>query len=185
MLSGLAVRGPDGLSDVMLDSLERGRAELRVRWDAGAKGRKARRVPITPQRALAIKRYVARHRMKSDLDVLLVNRLGRAYGKWGIDAMMDRLEGRVGFRVHAHGFRHTFATVGTQMGWNLERVRAMVTRITACSAAWMGSRGSERLPRAAEAPRASWPSHGPPARRRDDRSRHPEGDRGSSGNYRR
>ena len=42
-LSGLAVRGPDGLSDVMLDSLERGRAELRVRWDAGAKGRKARR----------------------------------------------------------------------------------------------------------------------------------------------
>ena len=62
--------------------------------------------------------------MKSDLDVLLVNRLGRAYGKWGIDAMMDRLEGRVGFRVHAHGFRHTFATVATQMGWNLERVRA-------------------------------------------------------------
>lgn len=123
-LSGLAVRGPDGLSDVMLDSLERGRAELRVRWDAGAKGRKARRVPITPQLALAIKRYVARDRMKSDLDVLLVNRLGRAYGKWGIDAMMDRLEERVGFHVHAHGFRHTFATVATQMGWNLERVRA-------------------------------------------------------------
>jgi site-specific recombinase XerD len=42
-LSGLAVRGPDGLSDLMLDSLERGRAELRVRWDAGAKGRKSRR----------------------------------------------------------------------------------------------------------------------------------------------
>ena len=62
--------------------------------------------------------------MKSDLDVLLVNRLGRAYGKWGIDAMMDRLEERVGFHVHAHGFRHTFATVATQMGWNLERVRA-------------------------------------------------------------
>ena len=67
-LSGLAVRGPHGLSDVMLDSLERGRAELRVRWDAGAR----------------------------------VARPG----------------------VHAHGFRHTFATVATQMGWNLERVRA-------------------------------------------------------------
>ena len=26
--------------------------------------------------------------------------------------------------MHAHGFRHTFATVATQMGWNLERVRA-------------------------------------------------------------
>ena len=38
--------------------------------------------------------------------------------------MMDRLQDRVGFRVHAHGFRHTFATVATQMGWNLEKVRA-------------------------------------------------------------
>ncbi len=36
--SGLAVRGPDGLSDVMLDLLERGRAELRVRWDARRQG---------------------------------------------------------------------------------------------------------------------------------------------------
>ena len=38
--------------------------------------------------------------------------------------MMDRLQERVGFRVHAHGFRHTFATVGTKLGWNLERLRA-------------------------------------------------------------
>lgn len=123
-LSGLAVRGPDGLPDLMLDSLERGRAELRIRWDAGAKGRKARRVPITPQLALAVKRYVARDRIRSGTEVLLVNAYGRPYRKWGIDAMMDGLEERVGFRVHAHGFRHTFATVATQMGWNLERVRA-------------------------------------------------------------
>ena len=52
---GLAVRGPDGLSDVMLDSLARGRVGLRVRWDAGAKGRKSRRVPIrqTPHRRVS------------------------------------------------------------------------------------------------------------------------------------
>jgi len=30
-LCGLAVRGPDGLPDLMLDSLDRGRVELRVR----------------------------------------------------------------------------------------------------------------------------------------------------------
>lgn len=59
---GLAVGGPDGLSDVMLDSLSRGRVELRVRWDAGAKGKKSRRVPITPKLASAIKRYEARYR---------------------------------------------------------------------------------------------------------------------------
>jgi integrase len=123
-LAGLAVRAPDGLGDLMLDSLERGRAELRVRWDAGAKGRRARRVPITPQLALAVKRYIARDRPRVGADEILINAYGRPYRKWGIDAMMDRLEERVGFHVHAHGFRHTFATVATQMGWNLERVRA-------------------------------------------------------------
>jgi site-specific recombinase XerD len=35
-ICGLAMEGPDGLSDVMTDSLGRGRVELRVRWDAGA-----------------------------------------------------------------------------------------------------------------------------------------------------
>jgi integrase len=44
----------------MTDSLGRGRVELRVRWDAGAKGRKSRRVPITPKLASTIKRYEAR-----------------------------------------------------------------------------------------------------------------------------
>ena len=53
-LCGLAVVGPDGLSDVMTDSLSSGRVELRVRWNAGAKGRKSRRVPITPKLAAAI-----------------------------------------------------------------------------------------------------------------------------------
>lgn len=123
-LSGLAVQAPDGLPDLMLDSMERGRPELRICWDAGAKGRKARRVPITPQLALAIKRYIARDRIRGHTDALLVNAYGRAYRKYGVDAMMDRLQERVGFRVHAHGFRHTFATVATQMGWNLERLRA-------------------------------------------------------------
>ncbi len=123
-LAGLAVRAPDGLGDLMLDLLERGRAELRVRWDAGAKGRRARRVPITPQLALAVKRYIAKDRRRVAADEILINAYGRPYRKWGIDAMMDRLEERVGFHVHAHGFRHTFATVATQSGWNLERVRA-------------------------------------------------------------
>jgi site-specific recombinase XerD len=48
-LCGLAVVGPDGLPDLMTDSLTRGRVELRVRWNAGAKGQKSRRVPISPK----------------------------------------------------------------------------------------------------------------------------------------
>lgn len=123
-LCGLAVRGPDGLPDLMLDSLDRGRVELRVRWDAGAKGKKSRRVPITPKLAAAIKRYEARHRDHARVATILVNNRGQSYTPWGIDQLMDRLERRVGFHVHAHAFRHTFATVACQAGWNLERLRA-------------------------------------------------------------
>ena len=123
-LYGLALVGPDGLPDLMLDSMDRGRAELRVRGDAGAKGRKARRVPVTPALAAAIKRYAARHRHPHDSPVLLINRYGQPFQKGGIDSMMNRLQAAVGFRVHAHAFRHTFATVATQMGWNFERLRS-------------------------------------------------------------
>jgi site-specific recombinase XerD len=125
-LCGLALVAPDGLSDLVLDSLERGRIELRVRWDAGAKGRKSRRVPITPKLAAAIKRYEARERPAAKSSALLINERGQPYHRYGVDAMMDRLQRRVGFRVHAHAFRHTFATVATQMGWNFERLRAAI-----------------------------------------------------------
>jgi len=33
---GLAVNAPDGLPDLMVDSMQRGRVELRVRWDGSA-----------------------------------------------------------------------------------------------------------------------------------------------------
>ena len=123
-ICGLAVLGPDGLSDVMTDSLGRGRVELRVRWDAGAKGRKSRRVPITPKLAAAIKRYEARSRPETDLPQLLINEHSKPYQGPGIKAMMDRLTLRTGFRVHAHAFRHTFATVAAKLGWNFEHLRA-------------------------------------------------------------
>jgi integrase/recombinase XerD len=123
-LCGLAVVGPDGLSDVMTDSLGSGRVELRVRWNAGAKGRKSRRVPITPKLAAAIKRYEARHRRDTELPQLLINEAGNQYQGPGIKSMMDRLTKRTGFRVHAHAFRHTFATVAAKMGWNFEHLRA-------------------------------------------------------------
>jgi integrase len=123
-LCGLALVGPDGLSDVMTDSLARGRVELRVRWDGGAKGKKSRRVPITPRLAGAIKGYEGRHRREVRHGELLINEHGHPYKRYGIDAIMDRLQRRVGFRVHAHAFRHTFATVATKLGWNFEHLRA-------------------------------------------------------------
>lgn len=122
-LCGLAVEGPDGLPDLMTDSISSGRAELRVRWDGGAKGKKSRRVPITPKLAAAIKRYEARFRPPTGT-ALLLNKFGLPFRRYGIVSFMDRLQVRVGFRVHAHAFRHTFATVATKMGWNFEHLRA-------------------------------------------------------------
>jgi site-specific recombinase XerD len=121
---GLAVKAPDGLSDLMVDSLTRGRVELRVRWDGGAKGRKSRRIPITPKLAAALARYEARHRPDTDHPQLLISEHNRPYVTAGVDSMMDRLQARAGFRVHAHAFRHTFATVATKLGWNFEHLRA-------------------------------------------------------------
>lgn len=121
---GLSQVGPDGLSDLMLDSMQRGRVELRVRWDAGAKGKKSRRVPITPKLAAAIRQYEARHRPDVVHPHMLINERGMPYARFGVDAIMDRLKIRTGMRVHAHAFRHTFATVATKLGWNMEYVRA-------------------------------------------------------------
>jgi len=123
-LTGLALVGPDGLPDLMLDSMDRGRVELRVRWDGGAKGRKSRRVPISSRLEAAMKRYEARHREPSHCDAFLVNEHGRPFTRSGVQQAMERLSSRVGFHVHAHAFRHTFATVATQLGWNFERLRA-------------------------------------------------------------
>jgi site-specific recombinase XerD len=81
-------------------------------------------VPITPKLAAAIKRYGARQRPSGKCGALLVNERGEPYRRYGVDAMMDRLQRRVGFRIHAHAFRHPFATVATQLGWNSERLRA-------------------------------------------------------------
>lgn len=114
-LCGLCLQAPDGVPDLMLDSIARGRVELRVRRDAGAKGRKSRRVPITPKLAAAIKRYEARQRPHGASQALLVNQHGQAHQRYGIVSMMDRLQEWVGFRAHAHAFRHTFATVATKL----------------------------------------------------------------------
>ena len=53
-----------------------------------------------------------------------MGRLGQPYNREGIKSLMDRLTLRTGFRIYAHAFRHTFATLATQCGWNFERLRA-------------------------------------------------------------
>jgi hypothetical protein len=49
---------------------------------------------------------------------------------------MDRLQRRVGFRVHAHAFRQTFATEATKLGWNLSNKRAYLDYVHALLQGW-------------------------------------------------
>ena len=38
--------------------------------------------------------------------------------------VLRRIGTETGIHVHAHKFRHTFATVAAKMGWNFEHLRA-------------------------------------------------------------
>jgi integrase/recombinase XerD len=44
--------------------------------------------------------------------------------------MLHRLGQRVGFRVHAHKFRHTFATSYLRIGGDIERLRKILGHTT-------------------------------------------------------
>ena len=123
---GVCLRGPDGLPDLETDNLGRGCATLRVRWDAGAKGLKTRRTPVAVPLMKAIRRYELRERPRVTAPQLLITRRGEPYKTWGLDSVMDRLQERVGFHVHAHAFRHTWASVMVQSGWSLEHVRSFI-----------------------------------------------------------
>jgi site-specific recombinase XerD len=123
---GVCLRGPDGLPDLETDNLGRGCATLRVRWDAGAKGLKTRRTPVAVPLMKAIRRYELRDRPRVTSPQLLITRRGEPYKTWGLDSVMDRLQERVGFHVHAHAFRHTWASVMVQSGWSLEHVRSFI-----------------------------------------------------------
>jgi site-specific recombinase XerD len=123
---GVCLRGPDGLPDLETDNLGRGCATLRVRWDAGAKGLKTRRTPVAVPLMKAIRRYELRERPHVVAQQVLITRRGLPYKTWGLDSVMDRLQERVGFHVHAHAFRHTWASVMVQSGWSLEHVRAFI-----------------------------------------------------------
>jgi integrase len=124
-LCGFCLKGPDGSPDLIPDPTEQGRFLLRVRWDGGSKGRKTRYVPISVKLAAHVKRYVAISRpTDSPYPQLLISRQGRPFKPEGVKSMMNRFKRRLGFRVHAHAFRHTYATASVQMDINLEKLRA-------------------------------------------------------------
>jgi integrase len=117
------------LCAVSLDDLEDdGEATfLKIRRGKGAK---FRRVPVSRQLRRELVRYLNRARPDCASQQLLVLRDGRAVSVACVSRLFQRLRRRVGFHIHAHKFRHTFATEYLRRGGEIERLRRILGHTT-------------------------------------------------------
>src|SRR5579871_2630134 len=94
------------------------------------KGAKFRRVPVSNQLRRELVRYVNRLRPEGKSDGLLLMSDGRPVSVETVSRLFQRLRKRVGFRIHAHKFRHTFATEYLRRGGEIERLRRILGHTT-------------------------------------------------------
>jgi site-specific recombinase XerD len=72
------------------------------------KGAKFRRVPISRRLRRELVRYMNRIRPQGSAPELLLRQDGKPVRLETVTELLKRIKRRVGFRVHAHKFRHTF-----------------------------------------------------------------------------
>jgi integrase len=94
------------------------------------KGAKFRRVPVSHRLRRELLRYVNRVRPDSASPNLLLLRDGRPVDVECVSDLFQRTRRRIGFRVHAHKFRHTFATEYLRNGGEIERLRRILGHTT-------------------------------------------------------
>jgi site-specific recombinase XerD len=90
------------------------------------KGAKFRRVPVSSRLRRELERYVNRFRPDANSDQLLLMAGGRPVGMMTVEYLFRRIRYKVGFKVHAHKFRHTFATEYLRAGGEIERLRRIL-----------------------------------------------------------
>ena len=117
-LCGLTIDDVEDDGDVTFLKIRRG------------KGAKFRRVPVTRQLRRELVRYLNRARPECEIQQLLVLRDGRAVSVACVSRLFQRLHKRAGFRIHAHKFRHTFATEYLRRGGEIERLRRILGHTT-------------------------------------------------------
>lgn len=98
-------------------------AFLKVRVGKGAK---FRRVPLSSRLRREVGRYINRFRPETDGEQLLVRTDGQSVRMMTVEYLLRRIKLRVGFKVHAHKFRHTFATEYLRNGGDIERLRRIL-----------------------------------------------------------
>lgn len=90
------------------------------------KGAKFRRVPLSSRLRREIDRYLNRFRQDVETKRLLVKGNGSPVLMMTVEYLLMRIQQRVGFKVHAHKFRHTFATEYLRNGGDIERLRRIL-----------------------------------------------------------
>jgi site-specific recombinase XerD len=113
-LAALAVEDYESDSDVGFLKVQKG------------KGAKFRRVPISARLRRELDRYVNRYRGEAETKRLLVRADGEPVRMVTVGYLLKRIKLRVGFKVHAHKFRHTFATEYLRNGGDIERLRRIL-----------------------------------------------------------
>ena len=90
------------------------------------KGAKFRRVPCSSRLRRELLRYLNRQRPDAKHPHLLITRRSEPADMHAIANLLRRIYYKVGFRVHAHKFRHTFATEYLRQGGEIERLRRIL-----------------------------------------------------------
>jgi integrase len=94
------------------------------------KGAKFRRVPVSQRLRREIIRYVNKRRPDTKTPNLLVLTSGRPVSVQAACNLLQRLRQKLGFPLHAHRFRHTFATEYLRRGGEMERLRRILGHTT-------------------------------------------------------
>jgi integrase/recombinase XerD len=124
LLLGTGLRLSEALN-LLVDDVEEDR--LRVR---SGKGRKPRMVPLNSRLQRDLHRYIERLRPDGRTDFVFLNRSGGQWTEWGVRSLCARLSKETGLRVHAHAFRHTFATNYLRAGGSVHTLQRILGHTT-------------------------------------------------------
>jgi integrase/recombinase XerD len=128
MLLGTGMRVGELCTLILEDTEGDGDAAfLKVRRGKGAKFRRA---PISRRLHRELNRYLNRVRPDTSTQAILVRQDGKPVQLQTVTELLKRIRHKVGFRVHAHRFRHTFATEYLRQGGEIERLRRILGHTT-------------------------------------------------------
>jgi integrase/recombinase XerD len=124
LLVGTGLRLSEALA-LTLDDLEDDRLRVRV-----GKGRKFRPVPVNRGLQRDLTRYIERVREDGETDHIFLARAGDQWSQSAATATLQRIKKQTRLPVHAHAFRHTFATEYLRRGGEIDRLRRILGHTT-------------------------------------------------------